>query len=48
MIIAEDDGDVADQCHLVIFGLGMEEHEDLVECFENNQICSYVDTQDGR
>ena len=36
------------ECILNIFGLSCDEHEDLVDFFDNDPACFYEDTQDGR
>ena len=56
MILAEEvENEVSqneDICHKLcvfnIFGLSCEEHEELAEFFNNNPVCSYEDTRDGR
>lgn len=56
MILAEEIEDEGSQnedifhqkCVFNIFGLTYEEHEELAEFFDNNPVCSYEDTRDGR
>ena len=56
MILAEEveiEGRLKDdicrqECVLNIFGLRCEEHDELVELFDNNPLCLYEDTRDGR
>ena len=45
----EQNDDICNQeCVFNIYGLSCEEHEELAEFFNNNPVCSYEDTRDGR
>ena len=45
----EQNDDICPQeCVFNIYGLSCEEHEELAEFFDNNPVCSYEDTRDGR
>ena len=45
----EQNDDICHQeCVFNIYGLSCEEHEELAEFFDNNPVCSYEDTRDGR
>ena len=45
----EQNDDICKQeCVFNIYGLSCEEHEELAEVFDNDPVCSYEDTRDGR